>query len=176
MEHMGGAQITPRPMATSRTGSAVDWLAPLRTSFQRDVDGRKARSAGGAAAVDTAERSKSGVRILKGGGVSRRSSKKALAGEKIQEIFSKAARSAPSPLAQLPHNTSRPLGLQQPRRPTPGMASASAAAVVVTLADDDVSFEDELARNPYVLKTWLQYIASKRMARAKVRDGERGGG
>ena len=54
--------------------------------------------------------------------------------------------------------------------------SASAAAVVVTLADDDVSFEDELARNPYVLKTWLQYIASKRMARAKVRDGERGGG
>ena len=56
------------------------------------------------------------------------------------------------------------------------MASASAAAVVVTLADDDVSFEDELARNPYVLKTWLQYIASKRMARAKVRDGEGGGG
>ena len=37
------------------------------------------------------------------------------------------------------------------------------------IIDDDVGFEDELARQPYSLKTWLQYIASKSNAPAKVR-------
>jgi hypothetical protein len=35
--------------------------------------------------------------------------------------------------------------------------------------DDDVAYEEELTRNPYALKTWWQYIASKATAPAKVR-------
>lgn len=34
--------------------------------------------------------------------------------------------------------------------------------------EDDVAFEEELSRNPYNLKTWWDYLESKRGAPAKV--------
>ena len=36
-------------------------------------------------------------------------------------------------------------------------------------ADGDVAFEEELARNPYSIKAWLSYIASKHTSRPRVR-------
>ena len=43
------------------------------------------------------------------------------------------------------------------------------------IADDDLGFEEELTRNPYSLKTWVQFIASKKAAPPKVR-GRAGAG
>lgn len=37
--------------------------------------------------------------------------------------------------------------------------------------DDDAAYEEELSRNPYALKTWIQYITSKRAAPPRVSNG-----
>ena len=49
---------------------------------------------------------------------------------------------------------------------SPGPAQLAASLLQ---ADGDASFEEELARNPYAIKVWLQYIASKKAARPRVR-------
>lgn len=56
----------------------------------------------------------------------------------------------------------------------------SAASFVLCLqlqSEEDLAFEDELARNPYSVKTWMEYIESKKSSRPKVggerREGER---
>ena len=39
----------------------------------------------------------------------------------------------------------------------------------VVIREDDVTFEEELVRNPFALRTWLDYIMSKKSAPAKTR-------
>lgn len=39
----------------------------------------------------------------------------------------------------------------------------------LVIRDDEVAFEEELVRSPYALRTWLDYVASKKGAPAKAR-------
>ena len=55
---------------------------------------------------------------------------------------------------------------ESPTDAFPGHISCTASS---DLQEDDVLFEEELVRSPYALRTWLDYVASKKSAPAKTR-------